>query len=323
VANEVPEKAQYGMAIGNHALPLTVTPAASAVGSIIQDPGNLLYTIFEDLTANFTGANPVLPGDKLTVGIVVKIVDVVVSANRVKVLVTSPFAGAATGQTYTISRTLTKDQQAASIAANSVAMKNKRVIMTYPNACQIDGEEASGFYLNCVAAGMISGLPPQAGITNKGAAVIEKVINTNWDYFTESQLDVIATGGTLLFVQETPTSLPFIRHQLTTDPGLLETGEISVVKNNDYLSLFFKGIVKPFLGDWNVTSELIQALTTAITQGIQFQKANKVAKIGAPLIDATIEELRAATEISPDRVEIKLSTIQPKPLNTIGLHMIL
>ena len=133
---------------------------------------------------------------------------------------------------------------------------------------------------------------------------------------------MIAAGGTLVFAQEDPNSLPFVRHQLTTDIGLLETAEVSVVKNNDFLSLFFKGIVKSYLGEWNVTDDLLSALRIAISQGILFQKGNKVAKIGAPLIDATIELLEKS-EISPDRVEIKLSTTQPKPLNTLGLHMIL
>jgi len=323
VANEVPEKAQYGMCIGNHALPLTVEPASSDVGEVVQDPSTLLYTFFDDATADFDDtAMPVLPGDKLTVASVVHIVDQVVNANRLKVVVADAFVSAATGVTYTVTRDLTKDQQAASVAATSTALKNKRVVMTWPNACEIAGEEAPGYYLNCVVAGMICGLPSQAGITNKGAAVISKVKNTNWDYFTETQIDVIAAGGTLVFAQEDPNSLPFVRHQLTTDVALIETAEVSVVKNNDFLSLFFKGIVKPYLGEWNITSDLIGALSIALSQGIAFQKGNKVAKLGAPLIDATIETLKIS-EISPDRVEIYLSTTQPKPLNTIGLHMIL
>jgi hypothetical protein len=135
-------------------------------------------------------------------------------------------------------------------------------------------------------------------------------------------MDIIATGGTLIMVQDTPTSLPYVRHQLTTDPSLLETGEISVVKNNDFISLFFKNLMKPYLGEWNVTEDLLGALRTALEQGIQFQKKNTTAKIGAPLIDATIESLEVS-DISPDRVEIYLDTTQPKPLNTIGLHLIL
>ena len=323
VANEVPEKARYGMCIGNHSLPLSVQPAGSSAGAQIQDPGTLLYTIFDDVTANFADtALPVSPGDKLTISGVVHIVDVVVNANRLKVVAGDAFVGTATGVTYTITRDLTKNQQAASLAATSTALKNKRCVMTMPDLCEIAGAEAPGYYLNCVVAGMICGLPSQAGITNKGAAVISKVKHTNWDYFTEVQIDVIAAGGTLVFAQEDPNSLPFVRHQLTTDIGLLETAEVSVVKNNDFLSLFFKGIVKSYLGEWNVTDDLLSALRIAISQGILFQKGNKVAKIGAPLIDATIELLEKS-EISPDRVEIKLSTTQPKPLNTLGLHMIL
>ena len=323
VANEAPEKAKYGLCIGNHSLPDLAEPAGSDAGATLTDPATSTIIVFQDATADFTDtANPVLPGDTLTVGGTTHIIDSVINSNRVKVMPADAFVSEDSGLTYTITRELTKDQQAATLAATSSALGNKRAIMTYSDLCVIEGEEEPGYYLNCVVAGMISGLPSQAGITNKGAAVIEKVKNTNWDYFTDDQLDVIATGGTLIFVQDEPDSLPYIRHQLTTDTSLIETSEISVVKNNDYLSLFFKGIVKPYLGEWNVTQDLLDALRTAVSQGIEFQKSNKVAKIGAPLIDATIQTLEISS-ISPDRVEIYLDTTQPKPLNTIGLHMIL
>lgn len=322
VAGEAPDKARYGLVIGNHKLPTTHTPA-EGTGTASIDVATTLKIVWQDTAADYEGLDPVLPGDTLTVGANEYVVDTVVNSTRLKIVQTSPFGVGVTTAAYTITRALTKDQQAASVAANSVALKNKRCIMTFPNVCQLsDGTEIAGFYQNAIVAGMIIGLPSQAGITSKGVAGIAKVVNTNYDYFTEDQIDVIAAGGTLVFVQDTADSLPYIRHQLTTDPALLETGEISVVKNNDYLSLFFKGIVKPYLGEWNVTPDLLAALSIAITQGIQFQMTNKVAKIGAPLLAATIQTLEISS-ISPDRVEIYLDTKQPKPLNTIGLHMIL
>ena len=323
IANEAPEIADYGLGISSASLPETVTLADATTGEQLNDVGSGLDILFEDLAADFISVSqPVLPGDSLIIGVDTFIIDVIINANRLKIVASTPFAGLASGVTYTIIRNLTKTQQAESVAATSVALGNKRAIRTFPNLAEIDGEEVSGIFLTAVVAGLISGLPSQAGITNKGVAVVEKVKNTNWDYFNEDQLDIIATGGTLIMIQETPTSLPFVRHQLTTDPSLLETGEISVVKNADFIALYFKGIVKPYLGEWNVTEDLIIALRTGISQGIEFQKKNKTAKIGAPLIDATIESL-AISDISPDRVEIFLETTQPKPLNTIGLHLIL
>lgn len=322
VANEVPEKAQYGIAFGNSKLVTTLTIFDGETGTIQEDPTTTKKIILEDNDVDFTSTSmPVYPGDVVTVSGTTHVVDEVLNANRLKVMVSDEFA-ALGAVTYSISRALTKDQQAETIAATSRAMGNKRCVMTFSNVCEINGQELPGFYLNCVAAGMVVGLPSQAGVTNKGAAIVEKVRNTNWDYFTESQLDVIAAGGTMVFIQDQPDSLPYIRHQLTTDPSLLETGELSVVKNNDYICLFFKGICKPFLGSWNVTNELLNALRVAIDGGIRFQKTNKVPKIGAPLIDATIESLKVS-DISPDRVEIFLNTTQPKPLNTIGLHIII
>ena len=321
IANEAPDVAKYGMVIGNHALPETVE-LADSTGDIVQDPSTLLYTILVDTTADFQNtANPVLPGDILTIGGTPRVVDSVINTNRVKVIAADDFGSASAANPYTITRDLNKEQQAASIAASSSSIGNKRAVMTWSDEVEISGERESGYYLNAAVAGMISGLPSHQGLTNKSIALITKVYNSNWDYFSEDEIDTIAAGGTCVFVQEEPEGLPFLRHQLTTDISVLETAEISVVKNNDFISLFFKGIVKPFLGEWNVTQELLDAITNSLQQGIDFQKANYTFKIGAPLIDATIDSVEISS-ISADRVEIYMDTQQPRPLNTIGLHII-
>jgi len=323
IAQAAPEKANYGLAIGNVPLPTTITLASGTAGQTQVDPSTSIIDFFQDGAGAFENpALTVLPGDLLTISSASYVINQVVNNNRLQVVSTTPFPSSTTGLTYTITRALSKDQQAASIASTATALGSKRTIVTWSDSVSIGGVQAPGYYLSCVLAGMIVGLPSQAGLTNKGIAVVEKVYHTNWDYFSDTQLDTIATGGVTVFVQDDANSLPYVRMQLTTDQSTLETGQISAVKNNDYLSLFFKGIIKPYLGTWNVTPELIGALGTAIQQGITFQLNNRVAKIGAPLLAANIETLAQST-ISPDRVEIFLGTKQPVPLNTVGLHMII
>ena len=75
----------------------------------------------------------------------------------------------------------------------------------------------------------------------------EGIANSS-DAFTEAELTDISEGGLYVFKQNTPTSLPFSIHQLTTDPSTLESGEYSIVKNFDFVSLFFLDILEPFLG---------------------------------------------------------------------------
>jgi hypothetical protein len=295
-------------------------------GSSVTDPVSSKIVFFDDDSATFLTSG-VGAGDQIVIsaGVLATgspyIVDEVVNENRLKVLVSDEFASAEVAVAYTVKRALTKAQQAEEIRASSVSLKSKRCIMTYPDKVIINDVEEPGYYLNAAIAGMIAGLPSQAGLTNKGIAGIDALKNSNF-VFNDDNLDLMASGGTCIFVQQTETALPQVRHQLTTDMDLLETKEISVVKNNDYLSAFFRDILKKYLGEWNVTDELLGVLRQSLYAGIEFQKLSTVSKIGAPLISAEIESLEVS-EISADRVEIYLATVQPRPLNTIGLHMII
>lgn len=325
-AKSAPEKNQFRICIGNHSLPTTKTLQESAIGATLTDPDTSKIIFFDDASAEFM-TDDIAPGDSIEIvsGPLASagpyIIDSVVNENRLKIMVADEFVSEEAPLNYTITRALSKDQQAAEIEAKSNSLGSKRCLMTYPNIAVVDDVELSGIYLNCILGGMICGLPAQAGLTNKGAAAVDGIKNSNF-YFTDDQLDTIASGGTCIFVQQSENSLPYVRHQLTTDMTSLETKEISVVKNNDYLSIFFRDIVKKYLGEWNVTPELLDVLSQAISAGIEFQILSKIEKIGAPLIDATIETLEVS-EISADRVEIFIDTTQPRPLNNIGLHMIL
>jgi len=124
-----------------------------------------------------------------------------------------------------------------------------------------------------------------------------------------------------VFKQNTPTSLPYSIHQLTTDPSTLESGEYSIVKNFDFVSLFFLDILEPFLGIWNINEDTLGFIRQAVNTGIENLKLRRVARIGAPINNATITSLEVSTA-SADRVEIFVEVDLPKPLNVIGLHLV-
>ena len=167
---------------------------------------------------------------------------------------------------------------------------------------------------------MTAGLPNHQGFTNLGVAGIAKLYHSD-GYFTARQISKISDGGWMVFVQDTPESPPYCIHQLTTDPSALQTGEYSMVKNFDYLSRFFVATVKDFIGKWNINEETLGFLRQAINSGIQQLKSQRVARIGAPILDAAITSL-AISDASPDRVEVYVSVNRPVPLNTIGLHLV-
>ena len=230
----------------------------------------------------------------------------------------------ATTVNYQIVRTLSKSQQVSELIAVAQSFNSKRTVLAWPDKCDVagvtGGTQQPGFYLACAIGGMTAGLPSQQGFTNLGIAGVSQIYDSN-TYFTDTQLTDLSNGGWFVFAQKTPSSLPFSVHQLTTDPSTLESGEYSVVKNFDFVSLFFVDILEDFLGQYNVTQETLTLLQGALNTGGDLLKLRTIAKIGAPLTSFAISDI-GISPTSADRVITHLAIGLPKPLNVIELHLV-
>lgn len=239
--------------------------------------------------------------------------------------------------TYRIVRTLDKTGQVTELISVAQSLKSRRAVICWPDSVEVSGltdgslpravvtthapaAPQPGYYLACAVGGMLASLPSHQGLTNLGIAGISKLFNAN-TYFDDKQMTQISNGGWLLFQQDTPSALPYIIHQLTTDPSTLEFGEISLVKNFDFVSLFFSDILDDFLGIWNINAETIGFMIAAIQAGIDNLKLRRRVRIGAPIIDGRITSVAEST-VSADRVEAFIEIDFPKPLNTVGLHIV-
>jgi len=225
---------------------------------------------------------------------------------------------------YQVVRTLSKSQQVTELVAVAQSFNSKRTILVWPDRCDVagvtGGNNQPGYYLAAAVGGMTAGLPSQQGFTNLGIAGVSQIFNSN-TYFTDTQLTDISNGGWYVFAQQTTTSLPYTIHQLTTDPSTLESGEFSVVKNFDFVSLFFVDIVEDFLGQYNVTVDTLTLLGAALNTGAQLLLLRTVAKIGAPLTSFTLTGINVSPA-SADRVLVYCAIGLPKPLNVIELHLV-
>jgi len=238
---------------------------------------------------------------------------------------------------YRVVRHLTTAQQVDTLVSEAQSLNSRRSLLVWPDEVLVasltdnskptnsDGSAAAagaqpGYYLAAAIGGMTAGLPSHQGFSRLGIAGVSSVNNSS-RYFTESQLTELSDGGLYVFKQDTPTSLAYSIHQLTTDPATLESGEFSMVKNFDYVSLFFLGILDPFLGQWNINNDTLGFIRQAVNTGIGNLKLKRVAKIGAPINDATLTSL-AVSNASADRVEIYVDIDFPKVLNVIGLHLV-
>ena len=238
---------------------------------------------------------------------------------------------------YRVIRELSKDQQVAQLVTNAQSLNSRRAILTWPDTVLVDGlvdgskpanadgtaaaaDAQPGWYLSAVVGGMTAGLPSHQGFSRLGGAGVGQLTHSS-DYFTEAQLTDLSDGGWYVFAQNSPTSLPYSIHQLTTDPATLESGEYSIVKNFDFVSLYYLSVLEPFLGIWNINNDTLGFIRQAVNTATDSLKLRRVPRLGAPLNGATITSLAVSTA-SADRVEIYVEVDLPKPLNVIGLHLV-
>lgn len=238
---------------------------------------------------------------------------------------------------FRVSRSLSKNDQVDELVTIAQSFNSRRMVLVWPDEVTVtglvdgsktrtsastaeDADSQPGYYLAGAVGGMTAGLPSHQGFTNLGIAGVDEIEHST-RYFSDTQLTELSDGGWFVFAQDTPNALPYCIHQLTTDADTLETGEYSVVKNFDFVSLFFQDILDDFLGEYNINEETLALLEQSLDTGIDILKLRRYAKIGAPLNSADITSVAQHATIA-DRVEIYMNVGLPKPLNRIGLHLI-
>lgn len=240
-------------------------------------------------------------------------------------------------QHYRILRTLSQEDQILALVTVAQSVRSKRLTIVWPDQVEVaDLRDGSlpravpttrtlagiqpSYYLACAVGGVIAGIPPQAGLTNGSFIGFTKLVHAQ-GYFTEPQLSRLSDGGLFVCVQRTPNALPECIHQLTTDPTAIEVGELSVVKNVDFLSKFFQEILESFIGQYNVLPETINEISRAISDAAEQLKSRRIARFGPPLLEGTITSI-GVSEFSADRIELFFSGKVPKPLNTVAFHLV-
>jgi hypothetical protein len=238
---------------------------------------------------------------------------------------------------YQIVRVLNATAQVTALQEYAQSFMNARATLVWPDLCLVSGlvdgslprtspavpavaGNQPGYYAACAVGGAMAGLPAQQGLTNIAFAGLTSVTHST-DYFTDPQISQISDGGWFVLQQDNPIAAPYCVHQLTTNPSAVETGEISVVKDIDFVSLYLVNVLDPFIGQYNVTEDTLTEINQALVQAMEQLVIRKVARIGAPLISGSVTSL-AVSPVSSDQVDIYLDLDVPRPLNRIGLHLV-
>ena len=238
---------------------------------------------------------------------------------------TNGFGGTLEDVVYRITKDMTLNEQATFLAGYASSFASRRAVHTWPDILAVSvnslATKVPGYFAGAVLSGLTAGLPSQAGFTNLSVTGFVGRENSN-DKFSDAQLDTIAGGGNMVFTQDIVGAALSVRHQLTTDLSTIYFQEFSVTKNVDLISRFFRGNYKPFIGIYNITDGLLDLLKTRGQSGIDFLKAQRAARVGAPLRGGSLTRIQESA-IQPDTVEIDISIAIPLPLNNIKLTLLI
>lgn len=151
--------------------------------------------------------------------------------------------------------------------AKSVASKfnSRRTVAVWCDGGKKSGVHVNNVFISAEIAGLASSALPHQGLTNTEIKSIDNA-NRIHTMYSQGQLDQIASAGVLVIAQDTETSSPYIRHQLTTSPdkGILYS-ELSCTRNIDSISYGVADIVSYYVGRANVVDQAIDRITLDLT----------------------------------------------------------
>ena len=250
-------------------------------------------------------------------------------------------AAVAPNRSYVItSPPLDKFDQAENIADFSRGFANRRVTNVWPDLVEFtytdDSEKTDfktqdeldgvttlqtgnvtrvvdGFFLASAIGGQVAGEESEQPFTNLNIVGPVGLRNSN-KYFTETQLDIIATGGTYIVIQEIDNGPTFSRHQLSTDISLIEKRELSITKNVDFISKFQRNQLRPYIGKFNITDIYLEQLRSVVSAILASLKSD------GKIITGTIVKLEQSKTQS-DTVLLEIDILVPFPANFIRVTL--
>ncbi len=334
IAKSKPNSGDWRIALGNVSIPdslnilgTAATPVKARVSGVSSGDGTATLTLTDGSDVGKVSSDDDLiigSGDPLVFGSVGK---EVIDASGYTLIVdntTSPLSVSDAQIDIIVVRAATKRDQADYVAAQSSAWNSNR-FYSFPGnvTIPVDGidRELPGYYLLCSVAGQIAGLAPQQGLTKNTVPGVSNIVHGNF-YFNQEQMNIMAEAGTILYAQNAQGTTPYCRHALSTDMSVLEYRELLKVKNWDYLSYYFKGILEPFLGQWNINKDTITNVRQTVVSASEQLKLRKLPRVGAPLVDYNIVKLEQSAT-SKDAMDIQIDVAIGDPNNYMNLYLVI
>jgi hypothetical protein len=207
--------------------------------------------------------------------------------------------------------------QAEQIALIGEGFADRRVFHHCPDQVVADIEGTAflidGFYAAAAWAGLIGELDPDQGFTNLSVAGFTGVKHSN-GYFSRSQLDRMAGGGTFINFQESQSAPLKCRHQLATDTSTTQKRELSITKVIDYVAKYLRQALSKKIGKFNITQSFLDSLATSL-QGLLRSLVEGGVLNGASLLGIEVDD------VEPDKINITVLLDVAFPVNRIAITL--
>jgi len=171
-----------------------------------------------------------------------------------------------------------------------------------------------GFYYCAQLAGLIIGTHPSQPLTNSTVVGLSRTIGS-WDLFTETNLNTMASGGTLIMTQNSYSNPIYIRHQLSTDITSIAKQELSITKALDYTAKFIRETLSPYIGKYNINANFIKLINSILT-GIK-----RVLVTNGVINDMSVLSIKQ-DDINPDTILIEINILPVYPVNYIKITLL-
>jgi len=171
-----------------------------------------------------------------------------------------------------------------------------------------------GYFFSAVVAGQVAGLDPEQGHTNMPTVGVEQVRFSS-DFFTESQLNTIASGGNYILWQTSPTAPISSRHQLSTDMSSIETRELNITKSVDFVAKFIRNTLSPLIGRHTITPRFMELL--AFTLNALGANLKRTGRINDFVLESLVQDAE-----QPDTVLVSFRILPRYPVNYIKVDLI-
>jgi len=196
---------------------------------------------------------------------------------------------------------------------------DRRVIATAPDQAKasLGGLETAiaGYYLAAALAGKMSAVDPSQPLTEESIAGFTGVLGSQ-DRYSEAQLKILSGGGLWVLYQEADGQPVKTRHQLTTDMSTIEKRETSITRALDFTAKFIRGGLKNFIGRYNITTNVQDAISIVLDGLAAFLVKNGVLK------SFEVNAIRQSAS-APDTLEIDVTVGVLYPLNYVKITLVI